>query len=382
MIRQFIAAAILASFSFWGATLSVAAQTTPRATSGDFDLTYYWYDFGTGLTSQTWETSKYLYVEPTGYGDEYLISGFMKETLNPDPENSTFKVEPLHAFYNTEQQSFTIPGNQFLFHYSDDTQSVDISVIGVKYNENHKLTPDQNLDIEFSWDEYGFSLSPNSECVALLFGAYFEETNSYGGFGLALSPVLEPWNGTMIYLVAPDSETEAIPFTCNIWAESDSNTLTIYNYADCGYDRGNNFDIDSRLHTVKGYDIKLQELIDILGDTTQLIAADISDNYLPATQNDRTLLSGMYSISGEATMIFQQSWAAFYMNEPVGIYSNCYTLIDFDITNPSSAIKGYQREIASDNNYEWFDLAGRRIQTPGKGINICTTGNRSFKTMN
>ena len=69
----------------------------PSAVDGDFDWCYYWMDFGTGITSQTWETSKYEQIVKVEGEDKYLIKGFMKETLNPDPEDTAFVVADLVA---------------------------------------------------------------------------------------------------------------------------------------------------------------------------------------------------------------------------------------------------------------------------------------------
>lgn len=372
-IRHILKSAIIASFPIWGATLSDLKADAPRALTGDFDFCYCWYDFGTGLLADTWETSKYEFIEYTGIGNEYLIAGFMKEGLNPDPEDSSFTVETVRAYYDSADRSFTIPGNQYLFTYTNDEFSVEISAIGVKYDKNGKLTPDKDMDIVLKWNEYGFRTDPESECVAILFGKYFDTTDSYSGFGLATQPALCPWNGTMIYLVAPSLEQEAMPYTCNVWAEAVADKLSLFNFADSGYGNLSVFENNTRTRTLKGEDIKLQELTDILGDKTFLTAADFTSDYEAATADGKTVLTAQYSISQGATMILQQSWGAFFMGEPVGYYSNVYTLLDMDITKPTSGINVPADTATSDEAAMWYDLDGRRLKAKSKGISIAKT---------
>lgn len=372
---------IAASLPFPGAALTADGKTAPRATTGDFDFCYYWYDFGTGMTSDTWETSKYEFIEQIDGSDEYLIKGFMKEALAPDPEDKSFEVSTIRAYYNSENNSFTIPGNQFLYRYSDDAQTVDISVIGVKYNDNGRLTPDKDLDITLTWNDYGFRPDPDSECVAILFGAYFENSDSYGGFGLALNSALCPWNGTMIYMVSPSADSEAIPYTCNIWAESSQDKLTLYNYADCGYGRGSEFENDVRYHTLKGKNISLQDLQDLDGNLTPLLAADTDNAGEPVSENGDYILTGQYSITGGATMILQPHWSAFYMGQSVGLYSNVYTIINYDISNFTSGMNCIRPSLADETETALYDLSGKPLKQPQRGINIVKRGGKFIKTI-
>lgn len=338
-----------------------------QALTGDFDWCYYWYDFSTGTLSDTWETSKYESIVENPDGT-FAIKNFMQETLNPNPSDSSFKVADITAEYDMLADAYIIAGNQYLYTLDTDDITVDIHLIGVRLNAAGKLQPDKDLDIVLTRDGMGYRLDTSKEAVAVLIGAYMP-SGGYGGLGICQRCALYAWNGTMIYLVGTDDENEPMPYTCNIWAELHGNSLYLANYADCGYTRGVDFTVDFTSGAMTAANASLQTLFDLNGDPTELYAADMLDNGDPLLLNGQYRLTASYYINQGATMIMQSAWGAYFMGDPVGIYTNTYTLLDFDITKPSAGITA--PTTSRDNDDALYNLQGIKVDRPSRGIYIC-----------
>lgn len=338
---------------------TTATATQQVAHSGDFDLCFYWYDFSTGQYSQTWETSKYLEITPTS-GSECEITGFMREFLNPNPDDSSFAVAPLHATYDSAQGTFTLPGNQYLYHYDDGTTSVDLSLIAVTQGVRG-LTPDKDQPIVFKRTERGYSVDTSGDVVALFIGAYME-SGSYGGLGLCYDGTLYPWNATMVYVVAPNEETAGLPVTCNMQVEMQGSNMKVYNYADFGYTRAVDFTLDSSWCAATATDASLQTLQDLNGNPAEVYGADFAaeGSMLPLKVGGHYELSAMVMRSSEATMLYQNRWGAFFLDSPVGIYSNVNMFIPFDIANPPAEppVTSDKRIYASVYSTESWNASG------------------------
>lgn len=341
----------------------------PSAVDGDFDWSYYWMDFGTGITSQTWETSKYEQIVKVEGEDKYLIKNFMKETLNPDPEDTVFEVADLVASYDESTSTFVLDGNQYLYDYIDGKDAIAIHLIGVKYNPAGKLTPDADLKISLKWDGRGFRLDASTGTVAILIGAKMP-SGGYGGLGICFDCALYPWNGTMIYMVAPDTETEAMPYTCNVWAKVDGQELIMSNYADFGYTTDIVFDFDIATALASAIDPVMQTLVDLEGKPAYLYLSDSNGAGSPAYPGNY-VLTAMMAVRDGATMLLQNSWGAFYLGEQIGYYSNTYTILNFDITDASAGIDSVEdaeAAFAVDGNVltavehvAVYDLSGRIV---------------------
>ena len=339
------------------------------AVTGDFDWCYYWMDFGTGITSQTWETSKYEQVVKVDGEDKYLIKNFMKESLNPDPEDQGFEVAGLEASYDDATASFVLRGNQYLYDYADGDDAIAIHLIGVKYNPAGKLTPDADLDITLKWDGRGFRLDTSTGTVAMLIGAKMP-SGGYGGLGICFDCALYPWNGTMIYMVAPDTETEAMPYTCNVWASVDGARLTMANYADFGYTTDIVFDLNLSAWSASALNPVMQTLVDLEGNPEYLYLSDSDGAGAPAYPG-KYLLTAMVSVRDGATMLLQNGWGAFYLGEQIGYYTNTYTILNFDISDVPAGIdsvKESERGFAVEGNVltalehvAVYDLSGRIV---------------------
>lgn len=335
--------------------------------TGDFDWCYYWYDFSTGSLSDTWETSKYEYIAENPDGT-FSIKNFMRETLNPNPSDNSFEVAEITAEYDMLADAYIIAGNQYLYTLDTGDTTVDIHLIGVRLNSAGKLQPDKDIDIVLTRDGMGYRLDTSKEAVAVLIGAYMP-SGGYGGLGICQRCALYAWNGTMIYLVGTGDENESIPYTCNVWAELHGNNLYLANYADCGYTRGVDFSVDFAVAAMTANDASLQTLFDMNGDTTELYAADMLDNGDALTVDGHYRLTASYYISQGATMILQSGWGAYFMGEPVGIYTNTYTLLDFDITNPSAGIT--VPTVPCDGPEVYYNLQGIKVDRPAHGLYIC-----------
>lgn len=347
----------------------------PFTLTGDFDLCFDWYDFDTYQMSSTWFTSMYESITAGDAPDDYVIKNFMREWLNPDPTDKSFAVADLNAVYDAATQSFTLKGNQFLYSMPVGDSTIDISLIGVK-RLNGKLVPDKDLDIVMRWNGHGFAVD-NSVLAGLLIGA---ETapGSYGGLGMAYNAALYPWNSTMIYIVAPDMETEGMPYTCNAWASVNEGVLSLSNYADCGFMHSVDFALDFDNSLAVAENAALQTLQGMDGEPADLIATDIDINGNPEYEGD--FLVAMMSFRNEATMMFQSRWAAMFMGEIVGVYSNTYTIIAFDIRKASAGI-GEITPDDDDVDAVYFDLNGRRVDNPQKGFYIKKQGSRVSKVI-
>lgn len=349
-------------------------QSAEKALTGDFDWCYYWYDFGSGSLSDTWETSKYEYIADNGDGT-VTISNFMAESLRPAGV-ADFKVADIKAEFDSDENALILAGNQYLYTLDVDGSPIEICLIGVRKNYAGSLQPDKDIDIVLRRDGMSYRLDTSKEAVAILIGACLP-SGSYGGLGICQNCALHAWNGTMIYLVGTDNENEPIPYTCNVLAELRGNRLYLANYADCGYSRGVDFNIDFNSKTMTATNATLQSLTDLNGDPTELIAADmLSDG--SAWKNDGSYkLSASFFVSGGATMIMQGSWAAYFMDQPVGIYTNTQTLLNFDISNPSSGIDIPACD--TDKPDVFYNLQGIPVERPGRGIFISKHGNKIIR---
>lgn len=347
----------------------------PFTLTGDFDLTFYWYDFTDLQMSQTWQTSMYESIEEADAPGEYIIKNFMRQWLNPDPADNSFTTADIKASYDPTDQTFTIAGNQFLYSLDAGDDKFDICLIAVTRNAQNKLSPDADLDIVMRWDGHGFALDPASGLEGLLIGA--KTADGYGGLGIAYRAALCPWNATMIYLVAPDFETEAMPYTCNMWASTADGVLSLANYADCGYGNAIRFQLDEEAHTATAYDTALQTLTGIDGQEADLIASDISDDGDYLWPDDRLVAS--VSVKDGATVMFQHRWGAFFMDSLVGIYSNTYTIITFDVFDESAGIDIIAPDCENDLPKEYYNAEGLRVTAPGNGFYIVRQGSKVTK---
>lgn len=93
--------------------VSGTLQSAEKALTGDFDWCYYWYDFGSGTLSDTWETSKYEYIADNGDGT-VTISNFMAESLRPAGV-ADFKVADIKAEFDADENALILAGNQYLY---------------------------------------------------------------------------------------------------------------------------------------------------------------------------------------------------------------------------------------------------------------------------
>ncbi|MDE6368860.1 MAG: hypothetical protein K2K94_06445 [Muribaculaceae bacterium] len=355
--------------------LDAPSSAKPFTLTGDFELCFKWYDFSTGQMSQTWQTSMYESIARGDAADEFYIKNFMREWLNPDPSDRTFKVADIKAYYNDVACSFTIPGGQFLYKLDNEGEEIDMCLIAVTRNEFNKLAPDDNLDIVMTWDGNGFSLDPAGDVEGLLIGARVGD--GYGGLGMAYGAAMYPWNATMIYLVAPDFETEAMPYTCNVWASVTDSGLSLANYADCGFTHTICFNIDKTTQTAVAYNPVLQTLIGLDGEEADLMASDLDDNGGFEWPDER--LTGSLSVTGGATMMFQNRWAAVFLGSIVGIYTNVYTIIAFDVFASLTGIESVISDDSCSVPVEYYDLNGIRVESPEKGFYIVKQGSKIRK---
>lgn len=359
-----------------------SGDSAPAVVAGDFDWCYYWMDFGTGVTSQTWETSKYEQIVKVDGEDKYLIKNFMKETLNPDPDDQDFQIADLEASYDDTTATFVLEGNQYLYDYIDGKDAIGIHLIGVKYNPAGKLTPDADLKISLKWDGRGFSLDTSTGTVAILIGAKMP-SGGYGGLGICFDCALYPWNGTMIYMVAPDTETEAMPYTCNVWASVDGDRLTMSNYADFGYTTDIVFDVNLASASASALNPVMQTLVDLEGKPAYLYLSDSNGAGSPAYPG-KYLLTAMVSVRDGATMLLQNNWGAFYLGEQIGYYSNTYTILNFDISDASAgivAVEDAEKGFVVDGNtltalehVAVYDLSGRIVSDLAPSADVVLPG--------
>ncbi len=319
----------------------------------------------------------YEAIEKADAPNEYVIKNFMREWLNPDPSDKTFKVADIEGYYNEISCSFTIHGGQFLYKLDNDGEEIDLTLIAVTRDESQKLKPDKDLDIVMTWNGNGFSLDPDSGVEGLLIGA--QVGNGYGGLGLAYDAALYPWNATMIYLVAPDFETEGMPYTCNVWASVSDNCMSLANYADCGFTHTVEFMIDKDSKSAVAYNPVLQTLMGLDGEEEDLIASDLDDEGEYQWPDDK--LVGSLSVTGGATMMFQHRWGAVFMGSIVGIYTNVYTIIAFDVFEAAAGIETVISDDMNTSTVEYYDISGCRVSCPDKGFYIVKQGSKVRKEL-
>lgn len=177
--------------------------------------------------------------------------------------------------------------------------------------------------------------------------------------------------------VRPSVETDPIPYTCNCWASVDGNSLSLSNYADCGYTTQIVFDVNSTFTSAYADNAVLQTVSDLNGNPADVICRDITATGAPSTSNPA--LSATVSVQGGATMLFQSRWGAFFLDQLVGIYTNTYTIISFDISQPSSYIGDIVGDNAEAPAPEYYTLSGMRVDRPATGIYIVRRGSKITK---
>ncbi len=329
--------------------------------AGDYDFCYYWTSMS-GETANTWDTDKYIEFFRL-YGNEYRILNLFRESFISD---SSEGVAEITAHYDPEEQTLTIPGNQYLFDYTNNDRSLAISVMGMAVNDKGYLRPNKDVDIRFKFDGIGYSLDPTGDAQGLFLGIYYEASDSYAGFGYTTDCAFYNWNGTMIYSVAAGEDGEAIPYTCNVKAKVDWDTLTIANFADFGYTHNNTFTINRNSHTVSTVNASLQQISWGDDEIYDLYASNTSDSRELETDDDGDYLwSALYSISSGATMLYTPYWGAYLDGSPIAYYTNTYTILNFDITEQLNGVENVTADAKAP--IEYYDIMGNRIEKPIAG---------------
>ncbi len=329
-------------------------------TSYDYDCCYYWLG-NDGSVSNTWETS-ITGMEADGNGG-WLIKGLFADTFSFVSGGSRIEVDDIAAHYDGESGLFTIECGQHLFDYTTDKGVVPISLLAVRRGEKGWNISGEGT-MTFVAGKRTLATAETSDVVGFFFGA-ITDAGKIQGFGAAIYPVFNEFNGVMIYSVTPDIETEAIPSLNDIYSEVVDGKLHITNFANFGYHVDVALDYSLSLNKAWATDALIDYLADIYGDATPFYAANALEG--GEAQKDG---NGSYYFSASVgkdmlgnTVLSVPSWGAYMEGSPLGMYSRTEIMLFYPLE--SSGV--VSPAVSGDDAPVYYNLQGYRVDNPARG---------------
>lgn len=337
----------------------------PTEIASDYDFQYYWLD-NSGTISNTWETSITEIVSGEKPG-EYYIEGLLADTFRDAIAASGSKVDRIAATYDAATGTLDIACGQHLFDFKNSGTVIPLSILAItKAEKGWRISKDGTLKLTHT--DRGFATAETSDVVGLFIGNITPQ-NRVQGFGGALYPALNEFNGVMLFSVTPNLETEPLPQLCDIYSEVKDGKLHIYNFANFGYHVDMTIDYSLSERKAWAKDAVIDYLLDSDGIPTPFYAANsLSGNQYGDPERDD---KGQYVFSAQIAtddlgnnVLQPNPWGAYIANNFIGLYSNTNIMLFYPLPKDSGVTAPITTE---DGQAEYYNLQGILVDEPIHG---------------